>query len=293
MLDIYPPVGLIFQCHIFLPLHTLHGVLEARMLVCHFLLQWTTFCQNHLPWPVVGKGEISQGGVPRLSHPVASRPCPTFCKWWFMQQLSSRTALRMRTTRCSLVMGTSRGRPVWASLWKHCCWAGAALGQHHHCYVRLCHGSVMAPLRLCCGCCYSYRISRRRGRHAIQERVPVSAVPKALRVFFQPLCLCLATLRPADSKQDNWPHQQDQQYSRPPWVALHMAWLRASLSYTRLWSIYGEGHGTHSSALAWRIPGMEEPGGLPSMGSHRAGHDWLNLAAAVMHIIIFDSFLRL
>ena len=31
---------------------------------------------------------------------------------------------------------------------------------------------------------------------------------------------------------------------------------------------------THSSVLAWRIQGMGEPGGLPSMGSHRVGHDW-------------------
>ena len=30
---------------------------------------------------------------------------------------------------------------------------------------------------------------------------------------------------------------------------------------------------THSSVLAWRIPGMEEPGGLPSIRSHRVGHD--------------------
>ena len=30
---------------------------------------------------------------------------------------------------------------------------------------------------------------------------------------------------------------------------------------------------THSSVLAWRIPGAAEPGGLPSMGSHRVGHD--------------------
>ena len=36
----------------------------------------------------------------------------------------------------------------------------------------------------------------------------------------------------------------------------------------------------HSSVLSWRIPGMVEPGGLPSMGSHRVGHDWSNLAAA-------------
>ena len=37
---------------------------------------------------------------------------------------------------------------------------------------------------------------------------------------------------------------------------------------------------THSSILAWRIPGTEEPGGLPSMGLHRVGHDWSDLAAA-------------
>ena len=36
---------------------------------------------------------------------------------------------------------------------------------------------------------------------------------------------------------------------------------------------------THSSVLAWRIPGTGEPGGL-SMGSHRVGHDWSDLAAA-------------
>jgi len=37
---------------------------------------------------------------------------------------------------------------------------------------------------------------------------------------------------------------------------------------------------THSSVLAWRIPGMGEPGGLLSMGSHRVGHDCSDLAAA-------------
>ena len=35
---------------------------------------------------------------------------------------------------------------------------------------------------------------------------------------------------------------------------------------------------TQSSVLAWRIPGMGEPGGLPSMGSHTVGHDWIDLA---------------
>ena len=41
---------------------------------------------------------------------------------------------------------------------------------------------------------------------------------------------------------------------------------------------------THSSVLAWRIPGMGEPGGLPSMGSHRVGHDCSDLAAAAANI---------
>ena len=36
----------------------------------------------------------------------------------------------------------------------------------------------------------------------------------------------------------------------------------------------------HSSVLAWRIPGTGEPSGPPSMGSHRVGHDWSDLAAA-------------
>ena len=48
---------------------------------------------------------------------------------------------------------------------------------------------------------------------------------------------------------------------------------------------------THSSVLAWRIPGTAEPGGLPSMGSHRVGHDWSDLAAAAVHISILFQIL--
>ena len=43
---------------------------------------------------------------------------------------------------------------------------------------------------------------------------------------------------------------------------------------------------THSSVLAWRIPGTAEPGGLPSMGSHGVGHDWSDLAAAAACITL-------
>ena len=47
---------------------------------------------------------------------------------------------------------------------------------------------------------------------------------------------------------------------------------------------------THSSALAWRIPGTGEPGRLLSMGSHRVRHDWSDLMAA--HFIMSVSYHR-
>ena len=43
---------------------------------------------------------------------------------------------------------------------------------------------------------------------------------------------------------------------------------------------------THSSILTWRIPETEEPGGLPSMGLHRVWHDWSDLAAAAMNLLL-------
>ena len=46
-----------------------------------------------------------------------------------------------------------------------------------------------------------------------------------------------------------------------------------------------KGMETRSTVLAWRNPGMEEPGGLPSMGSHRVGHDWSALAAAAAALL--------
>ena len=45
---------------------------------------------------------------------------------------------------------------------------------------------------------------------------------------------------------------------------------------------------THSSVLAWRIPRTGEPGGLPSMGSHRVVHDWSDLAAAAVGRRVMD-----
>ena len=45
---------------------------------------------------------------------------------------------------------------------------------------------------------------------------------------------------------------------------------------------------TQSSVRAWRIPGTGEPGGLPSLGSHRVGHNWSDLAAVAAAVYIYE-----
>ena len=46
---------------------------------------------------------------------------------------------------------------------------------------------------------------------------------------------------------------------------------------------------THSSVLAWRIPGMVKPGGLPSMGSHRVRHNWRDLEVAAVFLQVWGD----
>ena len=73
------------------------------------------------------------------------------------------------------------------------------------------------------------------------------------------------------------------------WAAVHgvaksRTWL-SDFTFTFHFHALEKEMATHSSVLAWRIPGMGEPGGLPSMGSHRVGHDWSDLAAAAASTI--------
>ena len=67
------------------------------------------------------------------------------------------------------------------------------------------------------------------------------------------------------------------------WAAVHgVAKSRTRLSniaFTFHFHALEKEMATHSSIFAWRIPGAGEPGGLPSMGSHRVGHYWSDLAA--------------
>ena len=72
------------------------------------------------------------------------------------------------------------------------------------------------------------------------------------------------------------------------WAVVHgitEGWTRLSdFPFTFHFHALEKEMATHSSVLAWRIPGMGEPGGLPSMGSHRVRHDWNDLAAAAASI---------
>ena len=75
------------------------------------------------------------------------------------------------------------------------------------------------------------------------------------------------------------------------WGAVHgvaKSWTRLSdFTFTFHFHASEEEMATHSSVLAWRIPGMTGPGGLLSTGSHRVGHDWSDLAAAAALILSY------
>ena len=77
------------------------------------------------------------------------------------------------------------------------------------------------------------------------------------------------------------------------WAAVHgVAKSRKQLSdftFTFHFHAWEKEMATHSIVLAWRIPGMGDPGRLPSMGLHRVGHNWSDLAAAAAA----DVFLEL
>ena len=76
------------------------------------------------------------------------------------------------------------------------------------------------------------------------------------------------------------------------WAAVHgvtKSWTRLSnFIFTFHFPALEKEMATHSSVLAWRIPGTGEPGGLPSMGSHRVRHGWSDLAVRVISQRIED-----
>ena len=81
------------------------------------------------------------------------------------------------------------------------------------------------------------------------------------------------------------------------WAAVHgVAKSRARLSdftFTFHFNALEKEMATHSSVLAWRIPGTEEPSGLLSMGSHRVEYDWSDLAAAASILTFPQHYIQL
>ena len=73
-----------------------------------------------------------------------------------------------------------------------------------------------------------------------------------------------------------------------PWVAKSRTWL-SDFTFTFHFHALEKEMATHSSVLAWRIPGTGVPGGLPSMGLHRVGHNWSDLAAAAC--VLYNTLL--
>ena len=75
------------------------------------------------------------------------------------------------------------------------------------------------------------------------------------------------------------PHGRRSLVGCSPWGRWNRTWL-SNFTFTFHFHALEKEMATHSGVLAWRIPGTGKPDGLPSMGSHRVGHDWSDLAAA-------------
>ena len=105
-----------------------------------------------------------------------------------------------------------------------------------------------------------------------------------LSIFFFWICYMLRCDREGNGTPLQYSCLENPMEGGAWWAAIHgVAKSQTRLSdftFTFHFHALEKEMATHSSVVAWRIPGTGEPGGLPSMGSHRVGHDWSDLAAA-------------
>ena len=112
------------------------------------------------------------------------------------------------------------------------------------------------------------------------------------------VCMCVYIYRTRNLQQLFywWQSSSCPQVTLKPWASVQGKWLLTSQDYSSDFTFTFRFHpleremATHSSVLALRIPELGEPGGLPSMGSHRVGHDWSDLAAAAGMLYLFGDF---
>ena len=102
-----------------------------------------------------------------------------------------------------------------------------------------------------------------------QPRCPISDKKK---IWYTHMMIYYSTI----NRNEAVTHENPEQRNQSGFV---VAWL-SYFTFTFHFHALEEEMATHSSVLAWRIPGTAGPGGLPSMGSHRVRHDWSDLAAA-------------
>ena len=100
---------------------------------------------------------------------------------------------------------------------------------------------------------------------------------------------CSSSLREGNGTPLQYSCLENTMGGRAWWAAVHgvaksQTWL-SNFTFTFHFHALEKAMATHSSVLAWRVPGTAEPGGLPSMGSHRVRHDWGDLAAAAAAVL--------
>ena len=108
------------------------------------------------------------------------------------------------------------------------------------------------------------------------------------------MCVCMCVLGEGHGMPLQYSCLENSIEGEAWWATVHgvaksWTWL-SDFTFTFHFHALEKEMATNSSVLAWRIPGMGKPGGLLSMGSHRVGHHWSDLAAAaaVLDLILFS-----
>ena len=117
--------------------------------------------------------------------------------------------------------------------------------------------------------------------------------------FFPKIMILLSQIKFLDGEGNGTPFQyscvENPMDGEAWWAAVHgvaesQTWL-SDFTFTFHFHALEKEMATHSSVLAWRNPGMVEPGGLLSMGLHRVKHDWSDLAATAAAAYNTNNFI--